>query len=386
MQQTTPRSRSVSIPTIISGGGCLLVGLTLVEIGVQLLGSSSPGVSFVMGVVLSLPFAVLLVVGGYRLGDAEISETRYPRIAIWTAAGTVSFGVFLAVFAVLAFDSFWLRVGTVRWGVSIGAGGGFLAGLLNARSIEQAVATERAVTRAEAAEQQQRRLEYLNSVLRHEVLNTVNVIEGYADQLESRTDDERRQDVAAVIRRQAVQLTHVTTDVRVLLAATISDSRKEPVDAATVLREELRKLTDQYPAVETRTRIPDEVYVRTDEFVRHLFANLLTNPVEHNDASPPRVTVTVTTSPETVTVDVEDNGSGVPADVRDDLFDPTPRTDTSHGLGLTTVAWVADRYDGRVSLSETGPDGSVFTVELPHAPTDATPAAEPVGKTLPTSP
>ena len=38
-----------------------------------------------------------------------------------------------------------------------------------------------------------------------------------------------------------------------------------------------------------------------------------------------------------------------------------------HGLGLYLVRTLIERYGGTVELTETGPEGSTFTVELPRA-------------------
>jgi len=61
------------------------------------------------------------------------------------------------------------------------------------------------------------------------------------------------------------------------------------------------------------TSIPDHVYVRADDdLLARIFANLLSNAIEHNDAATPRVEVTVEPGPETVRFEIADNGPGIP--------------------------------------------------------------------------
>lgn len=103
-----------------------------------------------------------------------------------------------------------------------------------------------------------------------------------------------------------------------------------------------------------------------DDLLPRVFSNLLSNAVEHNDGARPRVDVTVETTPDSVTVLVADDGPGVPRSKLPSLFERTAEG-TSHGLGLYLVRTLAGRYGGRVDLRETGPDGSVFAVELPRA-------------------
>jgi signal transduction histidine kinase len=83
------------------------------------------------------------------------------------------------------------------------------------------------------------------------------------------------------------------------------------------------------------------------------------------------VSVSVTPDTETVTVEVTDNGPGIPDDDIEGLFDPVPTQRADHGLGLTIVARLVERYDGTIELVDTGPHGSTFAVTLPRRDADA---------------
>jgi two-component system OmpR family sensor kinase len=84
---------------------------------------------------------------------------------------------------------------------------------------------------------------------------------------------------------------------------------------------------------------------------------------------------------------VEDDGPGVPAAVRDRIFERFVRGDgdrgTSAGLGLSIVRAVADSHGGTVTLEDAHP-GARFVVRLPRAqalPAESqptTPAGAPV--------
>jgi two-component system sensor histidine kinase FlrB len=61
-----------------------------------------------------------------------------------------------------------------------------------------------------------------------------------------------------------------------------------------------------------------------------------------------------------------DDGPGVPADLRRQVFDPffTTRSDGT-GLGLAVVQSVILGHHGQVQLSESDADGACFSIELP---------------------
>jgi signal transduction histidine kinase len=86
-----------------------------------------------------------------------------------------------------------------------------------------------------------------------------------------------------------------------------------------------------------------------------------------------------------VWVEVEDNGPGVPPDIRQRIFDPfftTKPVGQGTGLGLS-IAWgIAEAHGGRLTFTSTMGRGSCFRLTLPTEPrsddsmaNDATPPA-----------
>ncbi len=327
--------------------------------------------TYAVGLLTTLPGIVGLVAGGVFLSRSSLSADQQFRVLKWALAGGVGF---LLVNAVLILTmppgNDLITVGWARWALSIGVGGGFLIGYYEARAVQRAVKAERASIQARESEERREMLDYLNSLLRHEVLNTAAVISGYADLLKQRSDeDDPAYEYLDIIERQATELTGTTKDVRLLLQSIEEGTDLGPVDLTDVLEEELDKLEDRYGYVETEAALPDQVYVRADDLLKRVFSNLLNNAVEHNESGHPYVTVSVSPSPETVEVRVADNGSGIPEAERDLLFETTTGK-TDHGIGLTIVGRLIDRYGGDVELTETGPEGTVFTVTLPRAETE----------------
>ncbi|QKY19618.1 HAMP domain-containing histidine kinase [Halolamina sp. CBA1230] len=323
---------------------------------------------YVVGFVTSLPGLVGLLGGGVYLSRSSLSGDQQYRVLKWSVAGG---GGFLLVNTVLMLTmppaNLLIAVGWGRWSLSIGAGCGFLIGYYEARAVQRAVRAERASVQARESEERREMLDYLNSLLRHEVLNTAAVISGYAGLLKQQSsEDDPVYEYLDIIDRQATELTGTTKDVRLLLQSLEEGTDLGPVNLTDVLAEEVDNLEDRYRNVEIDAKIPDDVYVTADELLPRIFSNLLNNAVEHNESEQPRVSLSVSTTPDTVEVRVADNGSGVPETERDVLFE-TATAKTDHGIGLTIVARLADRYGGDVELSETGSDGSVFAVTLPRA-------------------
>ncbi len=325
---------------------------------------------FLVGVVTTVPFLVGITYAGYWLRSSGLSPARYPRIAWWAFGGLATFlAVNVTLMAVIPTDSWAMIVSWTRWAAAFGAGTGLLIGCLEGRAIERALTAERAALRTKHVAEQRDYLDYLNGILRHEVLNTATIIDGYASRVLERESDlgERSRRWLEIVVDESEEMSTVIDDVRVLLRTADGSYRPEPIDLSQVLADEVRKLSDRTESVTVETSIPDGVFVRADDLLGRVFGNLLSNAVEHNDASRPRVSVAVEPGPDTVRVEIADDGPGLPDAELDFLFERVERRGSTHGLGLYLVGQLVDRYGGTVELVDTGPDGSRFAVELPTA-------------------
>lgn len=319
-------------------------------------------------------YAVLggtIVLCGALLGRGDISRDRYPRAVAWILCG-VAFLLFLngPVMGLLAgvMSSAFL-IGWILNVVGTGSVAGAVVGVVEARSIERAHDNQRLVTARESAESHAEQLDYLNSVLRHEVLNNVGIIKGYAELvLEGGRSDHTAE--LETIHRQSREMAKVITDVRVLLESIQDTYSLAERDLSETLADELANVQAKTEGeIQVEATIPEDVVVVADDLLPRVFGNLFSNAVEHNDDPNPRLSVTVTEWVDEVTVRVADDGPGIPAAEREALFERSRRAD--HGLGLYIVGTLVERYGGSIELAETGPDGTAFDVTLQRAPGSA---------------
>ncbi len=106
--------------------------------------------------------------------------------------------------------------------------------------------------------------------------------------------------------------------------------------------------------------------------VERIVENLLANTVRH---APPGANVWVSvrahSHPAGVEVAVEDDGAGIPEDLRDTIFEPfrqgpeAPRHSPGVGVGLTLVRRFAELHGGRAWVQERPGGGASFRVVLP---------------------
>lgn len=116
----------------------------------------------------------------------------------------------------------------------------------------------------------------------------------------------------------------------------------------------------------------DQVVCDGEQIVQSLLA-LMINAVE---AMPEGGELTLSTceAPDdggSVLLRVSDTGAGIPAEVRDRIFDPffsTKNETKGVGLGLAVVFGIVRRHGGTVSVDSAPHEGATFTLRLPRRP------------------
>jgi signal transduction histidine kinase len=117
--------------------------------------------------------------------------------------------------------------------------------------------------------------------------------------------------------------------------------------------------------------------------LREVFANLVSNAARYLDKEPGRVEISYRPEGEFYVFCVADNGPGIPANAREQIFEPFVRGPAARdhpggtGLGLYFVRTVIEQGGGRVWVESTPGQGSRFYFTVPRVPNAVTPA--PVG-------
>ncbi|WP_336360887.1 GAF domain-containing protein [Haladaptatus sp. ZSTT2] len=239
--------------------------------------------------------------------------------------------------------------------------------------------TETALGRAKHEadlERQNDRLEFLNSLLRHDILNGMVVIQSRAQLLADRlSGDEQRH--AETIDRWCVTIIDLVRHVRAMLDVFAGSTPVElhPINLSRVLLNEVDRVQSTYPDIEFSVSVPDDVTVRANDLLSEVLGNVVSNAVEHNSSDDPSIDISVTTDDETATVRVADNGPGVPQAQKEAIFrrDETGHAKTSGtGFGLFFVDAMVSQYGGSIHVEDNDPTGAVFHLTFPLATVSST--------------
>ena len=150
-------------------------------------------------------------------------------------------------------------------------------------------------------------------------------------------------------------------------------SRKEPVDAAALVRQAVDSLR---PLCEARRHTvaidaPEQLMATLPPAFDSVVCNLLSNAIKYTPEAG-EIRVRLSASTEGLRLEVEDTGPGIPPAQRPLLFRKFERLTKeqsvgSHGLGLSIAASIVALGKGTISAHDRadGRPGTVFRVELP---------------------
>ncbi|MFB6161092.1 MAG: sensor histidine kinase [Haloferacaceae archaeon] len=357
---------SVPLPAGLVGavGATLLavVGWHLVATHVPVMLAETDPVRFALELVEALLLVgppVALVAVGYRMAADGVRREHGWLVLEWVLVGVVGVvGVIAAIEIHRVLLDYVVHDSLVEMEVRTGGGVGGLLG---------AVVGWSRVERQRQATQLRRQRDaflFLNRLLRHQVLNSTQVIDGYAARVADRLDGEDRA-LCDPIRRRSRTVTALVENVRIVARTFTEAPRLEPVALDDLVRAEIEAARRVHEDATFVADLADDVRVRSNDLLAVAVEHLLDNAVRHNDAEAPRVRVTVDGDDRVGRVRVADEGPGVPDDEKRRFTAPGETGD--RGLGLYLADRVATQHGGQLRIDDNDPRGTVVTIELPVA-------------------
>ncbi|WP_246403641.1 two-component system sensor histidine kinase NtrB [Halobellus ruber] len=198
---------------------------------------------------------------------------------------------------------------------------------------------------------QNRRLDAFASVVSHDLRNPLNVAEGNVELLREECDSDR----IDRIEQSLVRMSELIDDLLQLSRVGNDTDGMESVSLA----EESKSCWQRVETGDATLQTKADRTVRADPSrLVQLFENLMRNAVEHTSQD-----VTVTVGELEDGFYVEDDGSGIPEDSRDDVFEAGyTTTDEGTGFGLSIVKDVAEAHGWEVSITEGSEGGARFGI------------------------
>lgn len=102
--------------------------------------------------------------------------------------------------------------------------------------------------------------------------------------------------------------------------------------------------------------------------IERAFFNLVMNASEASPDHEGRVVINICSAADAFEIRIADNGSGIPAAIRNTLFDPFVSLGKSNGtgLGLAIVSKIIQDHCGSIEVERTSEAGTVFLIKMPR--------------------
>lgn len=229
----------------------------------------------------------------------------------------------------------------------------------------------------------------------HNLNNLLGVVVGYLDLLRNGYDSPDMVKRSVSLMDQAIQ--RMVNIIRHL--SSIATSEKvfiSPVELKILIDDSLERFRDEYDVTEeinVESSVPEKFsFESNSEVFEGVMLKLLVNAWESYPKTTPdeekhiTVACSISNDGDNVVVKVLDEGSGIPADIREHIFDPfiTSKTSVGRGLGLTMARHVIRNLKGELTVQNRASKGCVATIvhplkqpviepiapgsHLPHAP------------------
>lgn len=214
--------------------------------------------------------------------------------------------------------------------------------------------------------------EFIASVS-HEVRTPLTAVLGFAHELNEdrgRFSDQEQTDLIALMASQSQEVADIVDDL-LIAARTAAGTIVVAPQVVSVRNVVGEVLASHSGRVHFSTVSGADIEMWADPGrTRQILRNLLTNAVRYGGDT---VRIRVVSSDEHITIEVRDNGEGIPALLRDQVFEPYARAHkgdsqpASVGLGLSIARKLAHLMNGELELSREN-DWTVFSLTLPAAP------------------
>jgi two-component system OmpR family sensor kinase len=230
----------------------------------------------------------------------------------------------------------------------------------------------------------QRRLAELDSARKqfianasHELRTPIFSLGGFVELLEEEDPSpEERAEFVRTMRQQIDRLTKLTVDLLDLsqLDAGAMEMQARSVDLGALAREVTREFGARAELRDSRLelRTPEQPAMAEGDpdRVRQIIRILLDNALTHTPEGT-KVTVTTYSVKRRAELTVSDEGSGIPQRVQSRIFERFYTADKAggSGLGLAIASELAQRMDGRITISSSR-RFTAFTLDLPPAEVD----------------
>ncbi|MFW6040223.1 MAG: PAS domain-containing sensor histidine kinase [Thermoplasmatota archaeon] len=218
--------------------------------------------------------------------------------------------------------------------------------------------------RKEAEEREQ----FLHSLLRHDMKNKIQIIQGYLQLLEDFDLSEEAISFLSKAKKTVKDTTELIEKVRTLQR--VEQEEIKSVNILSIIEDTVEGFRNGSKERDIEIDIfcySSECTVKGGILLQEAFSNLLENAFKHSQCN--NIEISCEGVGEEVLCKVEDDGTGIPNEEKNKIFQKGYTTDKKRGtgLGLFLVKMLIESYNGRVEVKDSELGGARFDIYLKKA-------------------
>lgn len=196
-------------------------------------------------------------------------------------------------------------------------------------------------------------LKLVNKILRHDVVNDLNIVQMAFDNMGNGRDSE----MLAMSEKAVNRSLRLIRNMRDLDMTMSTDEKLDIYSAGDFVLSSIGKYDVSY-------NINGECLVKADSAFNSVIDNIINNAIVHGKSD--HIDISITDNGDVCRIEFADDGIGIPDDVKKRVFeDGFKYGETGHtGFGLFIVKKIIEHYDGKVWVEDNNPKGSKFIIEL----------------------
>jgi two-component system sensor histidine kinase HydH len=313
-------------------------------------------------------------------GSPSSEEEVLERARRRAAAEAGFYGHLMSYLGVIAFLALinlfttwypWFIWPALGWGIGIFSHYMAVFGrrVIKERYFDPAVEREVRREKADMTAEKQASIDELSSTLAHEIRNPIAAAKSLVAQMGEDPTSIENVEYAKVALEEMERVERSIS--HLLRYAKEEDYTFAPVSVAAVVDAALTEMRSKLEAAKvavSRNYIGGPTIVADREKLRQVFANIVDNAIDALDGVPDgrRIEVFVANGAGTATVRVRDNGSGIPADKIDRIFNPFFTTkEKGTGLGMAICKKIVEAHEGSIDVVSEAGRGTELVVSLP---------------------
>lgn len=193
----------------------------------------------------------------------------------------------------------------------------------------------------------------INKVLRHDIANDLTVVSMSMDAFVENKEKKYLEMSTQALNRSFNRI----AEMRKMEEVITKQLELKPYD----LHELIVELSQNYPI---EIDMKNNCIVMADEGLSSVIDNIIKNSVDHDHAT--KIEITVNSKKDgACSMSIADNGTGIPANIREYIFKEgfSYGTTGNTGLGLYIARMIMDRY-GSIAVEDNKPSGALFVLNF----------------------